>query len=119
MTPTIINTEPSVLSDLLARVEGAKGPNFALEEDIDRVVGHSGLVIPPAYTASVDAALALVERVLPGWEFALQVERPADGPAIWRVEMGDPLRHWTSEAATPALALLASMLRAIEGGRSS
>ena len=79
----------SALSDLLLRVEGATGPNFALEEEIDRVVGKSGLVVPPAYTGSLDAALALVIRVLPGWWPGFQKNR-TDNPkaALSRIVMG-------------------------------
>jgi hypothetical protein len=75
---------------------------------------HFGCLKPPPVTASLDAALALCERCLPGWEFSLEVERPADGPAVWRVEMGDPLRGWTAEAPTPALAVVAALLRALK-----
>lgn len=70
----------------------------------------------PTYTSSLDAALALVERKLPGWGwqvhsksdsphndcFAFLGEDVADGPA------------YRAYAKTPALALCLALLRAVE-----
>lgn len=63
---------PSTLRGLLAQVEKATGANLALEQEIEAVLGI-GRVPPPAYTYSLDAAVALVERLLPKechWELA-------------------------------------------------
>ncbi len=80
----------SDLKELIARVEGLSGADREVDEDIYRwiqpeyanfVRGRGGLVHPndgedqhvlssvraPAYTSSIDAALAFAERVLPGW----------------------------------------------------
>jgi hypothetical protein len=80
----------SDLSSLIARLEAAEGPNYALEVDIfkffnpeysDYVQGRGGLVHkedgedqrvlsnvrPPNVMASLDAAVSLANRVLPGW----------------------------------------------------
>jgi hypothetical protein len=65
----------------------------------------------PEFTASLDAALGLVERVLPGWELELSNEHRGDG-LRWYAEIGDPAKGCSGEAPTPALALLAAMLRA-------
>lgn len=65
---------------------------------------------PNAYTASLDAALGLVERVLPGMHWRLWRSETAKAFAA---DIGD---NDTAYAPTPALALLSSMLRAVEGG---
>lgn len=123
--PRLPAANHEALQDLLRRVESAAGPSIDLNADILRSFGWTmagGHVFDPdglrefsvpLPVASLDAALALVERVLPGWEFAIEVERSTDGPTIWRVEMGDPLRGWQSEAPTPALALCIALLRAL------
>lgn len=94
------------LEQLLERVKAANGPDRELDHRIwlalepgvkrkqwsythtasgrechvDETRDATGrLVIVPAYTASIDAALALVERVLPGW--------------FWR-SGHVPHRHW-------------------------
>lgn len=116
---------PDSLSDLLARVEEAEGPDRELDKDI-----LCALLTPMGAmefacsgplnhkpTASLDAALALVERALPGWDWAV-FRRCAPG-------FGDELasaRVWPHRemskgsgdcrAKTPALALLAALLRA-------
>lgn len=73
----------------------------------------------PRYTDSVDAALALAERVLPGWHKTI-----AESRAYWVAEMGpldwsdDPMvappDNTLAEAKTPALALCACLLRATQ-----
>lgn len=70
----------------------------------------------PAYTASVDAALALIGRVLPGHAsavgtMAFEVARKPWG-CIW-TPTGAVLKQ--AEAATPALALCAALLAAMIG----
>lgn len=128
------------LSDLLARVEAATGGDRELDgemwvtlmwtrENTDpcfyelldegrwREALHS--VQPnwrerdwvPRYTSSLDAALGLVERMLPGSYSGLQQNRGENVPA-WSgyVDSGDEHEGW---GASAALALLAAMLRAL------
>lgn len=70
-------------ADLIARLEALTGPDREADEAIARLTGwsptggipatgapshwYSAAFGMPAYTASLDAAVALVERVLPGW----------------------------------------------------
>jgi hypothetical protein len=66
----------------------------------------------PAYTSSLDAALALVERVLPGWEILITNEGdPAD---TWVASIGprDTFTSFETQRPTPALALLSALLSA-------
>lgn len=84
------------------------------------------------YTASVDAALALVERVLPGW--GVVITKPLDGGGYAEVfsreglsfdpngdknvSLGEWLEQGKPQRETPALALLAAMLRALIAGNA-
>ena len=68
-----------------------------------------------AYDGDMNAALALMAAVLPGWSWQIE-----DGfAAVW---IGDPItvptfRLIDAEADTPARALLLAILRAMEGGK--
>ena len=62
------------LRDLRDRVRRAEGPNFALETKIWSVFRADGLLaFPPPLTASLDAAIALVERAPPNRMTAIEV----------------------------------------------
>lgn len=87
----------------------------------------------PHYTASLDAAVGLVEKMLP--EMNVSVTRHSDGRGacemwVWVSNLfddtralneanGHESRHQNVGAATPALALIAALLKAlIEGERT-
>jgi hypothetical protein len=78
------------IAEIITQLEEANGPNYALEVEIFKLVhpeyacyiqGRGGLIHPqdgedvrvqsnvrsPNYTASVDASLHLLKKVLPGW----------------------------------------------------
>jgi hypothetical protein len=65
----------------------------------------------PALTASLDAALALCERVLPGAR--CMAERTFDGEGWAMVHPTREGIRQVSDGASPALALLAALLKAI------
>lgn len=126
-------------TDIIDRLEKADGPSRELNLAIFRlfhpeydgyVEGRGGLVHPndstdmrelsnvrwPAYTASLDAAVALVERMLPGWAKGVD-----DGPEthLAFVDTNDysvrmfGARH-TAEASTASIALLIAMFKALQ-----
>jgi len=116
------------LSALLERVEGATGGDREIDDAIvERMFGKSMLVITedagtvwrnhkaPFYTSSVDAALALIGRVLPGlymWRLDFDDEptpHPADALLCWAGGTA------SEGGATPALALCAALLAAMIG----
>lgn len=127
------------LPDLIAKVEGLRGPNrevdfwltvrvFApcdytdaeLQADID-LVGIEGMAIEAPYTASIDAAVALVEKVLPGWMWGLTQGSPAEDDGrefqgnIWPGEQPFPSdMEVFAYHPVPALALILALLRALE-----
>lgn len=97
-------------------------------------ISHNKSVIVPKYTASLDAVIALCERVLPGWIETCHTadesaeEYPIKLEVVYRygggeqpeaaVELSyqhpsiDPIYISGAAAATPALALLLALLRA-------
>jgi hypothetical protein len=123
------------LSDLIERVEKATGPDREIDYEIARTIegyanaptdlegiqaaDHGAGIWPDGgqpgrYTASLDAAIALVERVLPDAN-CYGVEKD---PRSWiahvsrnQVDSG----HWLKEAEhkTAPLALLSALLRAL------
>jgi hypothetical protein len=120
---------PEVLASLLERVSAATGPDrdldgklWCLGEDfiyshrssMDEAIiymrpGDKGVRREsdcPRYTASLDATLALVERVRPGFWLAINGNFHMNQ---WDAEVG----QWKARAPTPALALLAALLRSL------
>lgn len=96
--------------DLIARLEAATGPSFALDCEINKAVGSAAWP-PRAYTASIDAALTLVPD---DHDWSLHCD---NGQAIAGCAPADPAGcSWAdSRAATPALALCIAALRARAG----
>lgn len=74
-------------------------------------------VTVPAYTASVDAVIALAERVLPGWGFFLRSDK--DGHNCGMVY---PVHNFvtpgTASGATAAISMCIALLRAKEASNA-
>jgi hypothetical protein len=132
------------LQELLERVKNATEHNRELDADIATALGFKiewkmanyimelrpvidwpphGREPCPQFTASIDAALALVERKLPGWAYAIIHEEGRGNVAYvhnnqsafegWSTRP-NPNRRWHEvRAATPALAILAALLSAL------
>jgi hypothetical protein len=113
------------LQSLLNRVEKAEGADREIDLDLAFLfdkpqyafnagpVPREELTFSNSYTASLDAALALAERAKPGWQWALGTlpEDPTRyGASILPRADVDP---FVGEAATPALALLAALIRSL------
>ena len=103
-------------SELVARLEGASEGSRELDAEIDVVFPSPGTPpnyewpreLVPAYSTSLDAALALASRVLPGWDFI--VGRTNGGLTI-HAQVGPGEMQFGN---TPALALCIAVLRAKE-----
>lgn len=94
------------MTALIARVESATGPSFALEQEIADLAGvEHGCRIPP-YTASIDAALTLLSP-----DRTWTVGRCKGAPGYVAILDNDGRSH---RAATPALAIVAAALKARE-----
>lgn len=132
------------ITSLIEKLEGAEGPSLVLDGEIwcavngytfvmwdgagcvyrrasDGGISHEQASRIRPFSASLDAALALAERVLPGWEFGTYINRPdVNGRRFTKIEA----HRWqdvspeyafacaSSKAATPALAVCAAVLRA-------
>lgn len=125
-------TDPETLRALLARIEGAAGADddlffkawraFGLNARWHEDNGEPANAEALAYErfqeliendAWTDAALALVGRVMPGWRVGLNSD-PHRAP-LWSAQLkrsGDNWKPHGDYASTPALALLAALLRA-------
>lgn len=118
--------------DLIARLEAAEGPQFVLDVEIWKTCHPAdwkwqhGRFNPPAYTASIDAALTLVPE---GWHLAAlgfihpdfrqetELDWRADifGPVTWAEDDGFPEPQYEAvggNAPTPALAICIAALKA-------
>lgn len=71
----------------------------------------------PRYTSSLDAAIALVERVRPGcgWDVERLKHDQSFAASVFvdGTNRPDIVEHWFMQAATPALALLAALLASL------
>jgi len=128
----------SNLQDLLERVAAATEPDRELDcrlfadllmrPDGYAVVGFSPGTVAyveapvttvrylaaPHYTSSLDSALALVERVLPGWWWGVSgATKPACDALLYEPSPGGFRQKIKASAKTPTLALLAATLRAL------
>jgi hypothetical protein len=85
------------------------------EADLDYALTDPDKTInPPPLTTSLDAALALAERVLPGWGWSAGGSR---GEHYGRLDTPDGRDFEEAYAPTPALALCAAILKATDTGR--
>jgi hypothetical protein len=120
-------TDIAALKELLERVEKAEGPGREMDEKTlvalggkrkggDWWIGHSYIGrSAPAYTSSIDACVALIEKVLPDWcyEISLLGEQLCFAE-IWEVgEGGYSATVAKGDARTLPLALLAALLSAL------
>ncbi len=97
-------------------VKSSKGlwPDYTIDETRE---ASGRLIVVPSYTASVDAALALAERVLPGWCWELTLmpgEATWQGaPEMWPEGLAAPDRCGVyASTKSPALALCIAVLKA-------
>jgi hypothetical protein len=104
------------ISDLITRLEGAEGADRELDIAVARafLLPWSREWTPPAppYTSSLDAALGLAERVLPGSRW--MVERHFDGSGWAMIHAKPGTERDMTEAKTPALALVLAVLKGKE-----
>jgi hypothetical protein len=118
------------MTDLPTRLEGAAAGSRELDIEVGQALGliDADLIYTgldgcrvgfgnrdpwPDWTTSIDAAVALAERVLGEtmWQVGFD---PDDGSLLARLAIfcGSEVHHAKSNAATPALALCAAILRA-------
>lgn len=83
----------------------------------------------PRYTASIDAAVSLVEKMLPSWSWQTRVSTSSDGEVrytnarVWQAhdprDDESPIYWATSSDKTPAIALIAALLKSLIAKASS
>lgn len=114
------------LATLRARIDAATGPDRELDLSLaealvpdvvvllhNRGTGQNERSTYWHYTASIDAALALVERLLPGWLWTFGSYGPDDGPWACITEPTEPCADYAARGPTPALAILSALMSAM------
>lgn len=116
---TIERYDIEILKSLLCKVEELSSPCREIDQDLYSEIGgcpfdkdgmQSAYRAPPV-TASLDAAVALIERALPAREWQVGLYMGETGQACLRTPHSDEVDVVFSQ--TPALALIAVMLRAL------
>lgn len=98
------------LTDLIARLAAATGPDPALDQDIAQTLGGGNTAGErPAYTASIDRCFDLLHQVAPGWHW--HVGFGVTGLLPYASLALGP-RRFEASAATVPLALLNVIVRA-------
>jgi hypothetical protein len=97
---------------LIERLEKAVGANDDLSVDVLKSLGER-----PSFghvTNSIDATLALVERIGAGWS----LHQLHHGKELWSAYVCDPdnfNNEFEGEHKSPAIAILIALLKAVEG----
>lgn len=115
------------MKDLITRIAAAAGPDRSLDVAVHEATGlpfameywseasteqTRNLNLVPRYTASLDAAVGLVERVLPGWDWKVAKHGTAKVSDPDGVGVSADYICWT--AASAPLALLSAMFKALD-----
>ena len=99
-------------TELIAALKSAKGPGLELDAQIWFFVTHqrhaADKLPPERYTASIDAAVALIESVRPGAHWSLYSDNSA---ALWSLDKPEVT---AINSATPAIALCIALLESME-----
>lgn len=106
-------TKLDALKELLAKVYAGDRP--AREpDDIEDACPVPARLMLSAFDGSLDAALALHEAVLPGWEWGVTCNKEqSGGPAAFVAEWGDYQNGFEATNDTPARAWLIVILKAL------
>ena len=101
---------------IISRLEAATGPNYEIECSIHEMCGEQRPIIPSPYTASLEAAIALVERMLPGWRKSVgeNLHHGYWQGRVYRFQDDDIFERYGHHDTAPAIALLLAMFRALE-----
>lgn len=96
------------MTNALTRLADAVDAGTAIHDDFLAALHRSTFHGISAYNGSLDAAKALHDAVLPGWEWHL-------GPSNAKIYPynGSPLKSWSGMADTPARAWLLAIIRAL------
>lgn len=90
-----------------------QGGHPELREDRSPAPGPWPTFTAKPYSSSLDAALSLVERKLPGWVWSVDSAVGLQPAACWMEEAGGH-QSFAATASTPALAVLAALLTALD-----
>lgn len=106
---------------LKEKVEKAKGPSLGIDETLWRDIApdemkHTGAIFAPPFTETIDAALSLVDALLPNLDWALSKRQ---GFALRKKPTDEELdrNKWPiifeATCKTPVLSIVAALLSAV------
>ena len=125
-------------SDIIKRLEDATGPDVELEgriwcaangycfvmwdgagcvykEEPNGDIQHMRAITERRYTASIDAAIALVERMLPGWKIEIGIANDATCVLYSHdYSVRESVFGPTGQSKTVPIAILIALFRALE-----
>lgn len=121
----------NLIEALIERVAGATGPDREIDIALwraldggenDYAVGRLPLPWLCTYTSSIDAALGLVERLLPGWEWLVSTSR--ERQAYWAevhevVPKGELRTVFGTRKPTAPLAIISALLATLRAIQST
>jgi len=97
------------LEDLLEKIEAATGAETPLDREIAALLTDGSETVP-AYTASVDACLALLHTLLPHWHWHLGHDASGIFPYA---SLSKGRRRVSAKVTTVPLVLLSAIVRAL------
>lgn len=119
------------MNTLIDRLSKLEGPDREVDAEIalqngwqvfpgDNWIGPEAKIVVPDYTASVDAAIALAEKVLPGWYWGITQGDDGEDAMEFQGNIWPSIQPYPAELEQygyhkfPAIALLIAILRAKE-----
>lgn len=123
-----MNTDTkSRYQDIISRLEKATGPDRELDADVFFALGgerYGALLkwpgecvyfgVFPDFSASLDATIALIERVLPGWGYTFHKDDENTATSLWTPEGKAAEQHYQVQGNTLSLSALAALFHALE-----
>ena len=106
----------SSYGEIVERLEKATGPSYALEVEIGRALGYPAELLqpPPNFTYSLDRAMHVAKAKLDNGAIDIEVAyRSVGGKGFGRAEICGPRVDEAAIGATPAIALLICLFRAL------
>jgi hypothetical protein len=99
------------LNELAAMLDAATGPSREIDREISFISNWAGPYSP--WSSSVDAALALVERLLPGWEWDIELNQGVFFCALLQIATAYADGTHCADAPTAPIAILKALVAAL------
>lgn len=120
----MLTTAGATRASFLVKSETNRWPPYTIDETRD---ADGRLIIVPSFTSSIDAAIALVERMLPGWRWLIRPDKDGAFANLYPTPLWlAPEADWQEGrncfptiAQTPPFAILIALFRALQAKEES